>query len=202
MDKSVNCKDETNSKKRRGKATEYRDREYLFKDEMNRLLASAKKEQYGKLWHCYLLVMYRHAFRVSELINLKWSDIDFVSGQIKVNRLKGSVSGVHPLGADEIKALKLLYRNKKSNYVFISSQGKPLSNFTVNKAVSRIGIKTNLDFPIHPHMIRHSAAIHFLESAKDLFLTQQFLGHKEIANTLIYLKLTPGRLENVGEWHR
>ena len=202
MSKGENYNFDDRSKKKRQKATEYRDREYLYQEEIDRLIGTAKSERYGKLWHCVILLMYRHAYRTSELISLKWSDIDFQSGQIKVNRLKNGLSNTQPLGSDEIKALKRLHRDKKSSYVFISNQQKPLSYIGIHKAVSRIGVNAGIELRVHPHMIRHTAAIHFLERSKDLFLTKEFLGHKDINNTMIYLKLTPGRLESVPNWFK
>lgn len=198
-DKSINL-----SNQKRQQAFYYRDREYLYPSELSQLLSAAKKEESGDLWYCLLLLMHRHAYRVSEAIALKWSDVDFNAAQIRVNRLKGSVSGVHPLSVDEIKALKKILRLKLSTtYVFISRQKQPLTDVAVRKAVTRIAIKAELEaLNVHPHMLRHSAAIHYLNKVKDLFLTQQFLGHKSIDNTMKYLKLTPGRLESVGEWFK
>lgn len=199
----VNYNLEKQSNKKRQQASNYRDREYLYPSELAQLLEAAKREASGNLWYCLLLLMHRHAYRVSEVCALKWSDIDFVNAQIRVNRLKGSVSGVHPLAADEIKALKKLHRNKSSTYVFISCHGQPLASISVNKALERLGVKAELEnLKLHPHMLRHSAAVHYLNKTKDLFLTQQFLGHKSIDNTMKYLKLTPGRLESVGEWFK
>lgn len=202
MDKTVSDKNEMRSQKSTPKHRDRRDREYLYRSEINRLIAAAKGERESKMWYCLFLLMYRHAFRCGEIIKLKWSDIDFESGQIKINRIKGSLSGIHPLEKDEIKALKVLFKNKSSNYVFISVQGKPISDISVRKAVLRIGKRINLPISVHPHMIRHSAAVHFLENVKDIFLCQQFLGHKNLNNTLVYLHLTPGRLQTVKEWYK
>ncbi len=200
--KDVNDKNEKCSYKKRAKASDYRDREYLHSWEMNKLLQASKKERNGQTWHCLLLLMYRHALRVSEAINLKWNDIDWQDGRVSIKRLKGSISGVHPLSADELRILKSLFKNKKSPYIFISSQNKPIVAVSVRKFIARLGVKIGLDFSIHPHMIRHTSAINFLTETKNLFLTKEFLGHREIDNTLIYLKLTPGMLENSGSWFR
>lgn len=207
-DKDVIDNQAKRSRKKRLKASDYRDREYLHVEEINRLLVAAKRERedsnqekYPYCWDVLLLLMYRHALRVSEAIALKWTDIDWTNGRISVHRKKGSISGIQPLSADELRGLKRLFKAKTSSYIFISSQGKPVADISVRKCIERLGRKADLPFSLHPHMIRHSAAIHFLDKTNNLYLTKEFLGHKEIDNTLLYLKLVPGMLENAG-WFR
>ena len=202
MDKDVNDNSEKGSHKKRQQASHYRDREYLFVSEVYKVLEASKKERSGKTWYCLFLLIFKHALRVNEALNLKWSDINWQSGHIKINRLKDSVSGTHPLSKEEIRSLKSLLSKQKSSYIFISSHGKPLSDVAVRKCMLRIGQKLNLPFSIHPHMLRHSAAIAYLEKTKDLYMTKEFLGHREIDNTLIYLQMTPGRLETSNDWFR
>ena len=143
---------------RRKKNIESRPREYLTPKEMDRLIAAAGK--LGRHQHrdrTMLLVAYRHALRVGELVHLKWSQVDFDQGLIHINRLKNGVSSVHPLGGVEIRALRRLKRECSTTpYLFVTEIGGPLTTSTVRKIVRRAGEEAGIEFPTHPHMIRHA----------------------------------------------
>src|SRR6266404_2447502 len=77
-----------------------RTREHLTEREVEQLMTAARGDdtrRYGHRDATMILVAYRHALRVSELVNLRWSDVDFKAARLNVRRIKGSVSGVHPL---------------------------------------------------------------------------------------------------------
>ena len=94
---------------------------------------------------------------MSELVNLKWSQVDLTQGLIHVNRLKNGVASVHPLSGQNIRALRKLKRDyPDTQYAFITERKGPLVADTVRKMIKRAGEKAGLPFPIHPHMLRHS----------------------------------------------
>ncbi|MHC5832636.1 MAG: tyrosine-type recombinase/integrase, partial [Nostoc sp.] len=89
------------NKKQRQTNETYRDREYLETDEIIALIeAAGSRGRFKERDRCLLLLMFRHGFRAGEAATLKWDAIDLESKQIKVNRLKRSISGKHPLQPD------------------------------------------------------------------------------------------------------
>jgi type 1 fimbriae regulatory protein FimB/type 1 fimbriae regulatory protein FimE len=85
-------------------------RTYLTRDEVAHSSAAAKKSRHGARNHAMILIAYRHGLRASELVNLRWSDVDLERGTIYCRRAKGSRSSVHPLKADEVTALQRVLR--------------------------------------------------------------------------------------------
>lgn len=82
-------------------------RHYLHTDEIDRLLAAAKRSpRYGRRNHLMVLLAFRHALRISEVIDLRTSDVDLDAGRLYCRRLKGSVSNTHPMEGDEIRAMR------------------------------------------------------------------------------------------------
>ena len=87
---------------------EVRDREYLFEEEVKAMIQVAFKGRWGHRDSTLILMGYRHGLRISELVNLRWQQINFNTGHIHVRRVKGSRPSVHPLSAEEIRALRQL----------------------------------------------------------------------------------------------
>jgi len=188
---------------KRLKNSELREREYLRPDEVERLIEAAKSVGRNRLRDGVLmLVAYRHGLRVSELVDLKWSDIDFKSAHLYVRRLKGSNSSTHPIDGRELRGLRALLRSQKeepSPWMFVSERKAPLTPDAVRKMVARAGEVSGLPFPIHPHMLRHSCGYFLANKGHDVRLIQDYLGHKSVQNTVLYTKLAPGRFESI-QW--
>ena len=97
---------------RRVKNNEVRSREYLTPDEVDRLMNAARKTgRHGHRDATLILIGYRHALRVSELVSLRWGQIDLRQGLMHVNRLKNGVDSTHPVRGPEIRALRRLHRD-------------------------------------------------------------------------------------------
>jgi integrase/recombinase XerC len=135
-------------------------------------------------------VMYSSALRVSELVGLDFSDIDYGQGFLKIFG-KGSKYRYSPIGEKAITALKR-YADSINAYdgaVFLSNLNKRISARTVQNMIKnraqKVGIKSN----VHPHMLRHAAASHFLQSSHDLRSVQKMLGHESIKSTQVYTHL-------------
>ena len=104
-----------------------------------------------------ILVAYRHGLRVSELASLRWDQIDLQQGLLHVTRLKHGIASVHPLRGPELRALRRLQRDcPEMAYVFVSERKAPLTTHAIRKIVGRAGRQAGIDFPIHPHMLRHA----------------------------------------------
>jgi integrase len=105
-----------------------RSREYLTDREVERLIEAAKQNRSGHRDATAILVAYRHGLRASEVVKLRWDDIDLTTGRLHVRRAKAGDASVHPISARESRALrKLLREAPTSPYVFISERGAPLS---------------------------------------------------------------------------
>ena len=103
-------------------------REYLTEREIEKLMKAAGSNRWGHRDATAILIAYRHG-RASELVALRWDDIDFTTGRLHVRRAKGGAASVHPFGAKESRALRRLQREAsiKSPYVFVSERGAPLT---------------------------------------------------------------------------
>ena len=148
--------------------------------------------------------MYSTACRVSELCEVKISDIDFDEDYIKLTG-KGSKQRLVPIGAElkinllEYIKLRNNFVKKDMSYLFISKNRNKLERTSVYRVVKNIAINNNVKNNVHPHTLRHSAATHMLESGCDLRTLQEFLGHSSVSTTKIYTKLTKEFLSEIFE---
>lgn len=103
---------------------EKRSREYLTVSEVNKLIKTAKTlGRHGERDSLIILIMYRHALRVGELVDLHWDQLDLNRGRMHVNRLKNGDPSVHYLEGDEIRALRKLRRDYSvTDFVFESER--------------------------------------------------------------------------------
>jgi len=185
---------------RRPKNADVRSREYLTLDEVKRLRDAAKSAgRHGQRDYMLILVAYRHALRVSELVNLKWDQINFEEATIHINRSKNGKPSVQPIEGDELRALRELRRAYPgSAFVFSSERKGPLSRFTVNDIIERAGKLAKITFQVHPHMLRHSKGFSLANAGHDTRAIQDYLGHKNISHTVRYTELAPNRLKGLG----
>ena len=131
-----------------------------------------------------------HGLRVSELISLRWQQIDLNSGLIQVNRLKNGLNSVHPLFGPELRALRKIKRKyPNTEYIFMSERGSPMTASAFRKIIARAGKIAEMDMPIHPHMLRHSTGFKLANESRDTRSIQQYLGHKNIRHTTLYTEL-------------
>lgn len=183
-------------------AREPRLRDYLTRDEVASLLRSAKKSpRYGARNHAMILLAYRHGLRASELVNLRVSDLDLRTGTIYCRRTKGSRSSLHPMKADEVAALeKVLARRElpASDYVFQSERSERMSRSAFWRIVSQAGDRAGLPVKAYAHQLRHACGYYLANKGCDLRLIQDYLGHKQIQNTVWYTALNPARF--AGLW--
>ena len=176
-----------------------RSREYLTPAEVEQLLAAAGAVGRHRLTdRTLLLVAYRHGLRVSELVDLKWDQVDLTAGRLHVNRLKNGNPATHYLEGDEIRALRRLRREyPDSPFLFATERGGPLTRSAVNKLVERAGRQAGLEFPVHPHMLRHACGFALAIKGVDTRTIQDYLGHKSIQHTVRYTQLAPQRFKGL-----
>jgi integrase len=175
-------------------------REYLTEREVERLMKAASSNRWGHRDATAILIAYRHGLRASELVALRWDDIDLATGKLHVRRAKGGAASVHPIGARESRALRKLHRERviASPYVFVSERGAPLSVAGYQRMVARAGEAARFGFLVHSHMLRHGCGYKLANDGQDTRAIQHYLGHRSIASTVRYTALAPDRFK--GFW--
>ncbi len=181
----------------------------LSEEEIEKLLNFELKDHYDYRNKAMLELMYSSGLRVSELINLKVTDIDLNLETVRIFG-KGSKERIVPLGGYAVNALKeyltyhrnALAKNKNSNYLFLSSRADIMTRQAFFKTIKKIAIKQNIKTDFSPHTLRHSFATHLLKHGADLRSIQELLGHSDISSTQIYTHITNEKLkENYQESH-
>jgi integrase len=175
-----------------------RPREYLTEREIERLIKAAGENRWGRRDATAILLAYRHGLRASELVALRWDDIELATGRLHVRRAKEGSAGVHPIGARESRALRRLQREPapSSPYVFVSERGTPLSVAGYQRMVARAGVAAGFGFLVHSHMLRHSCGYKLANDGQDTRAIQHYLGHRSIASTVRYTALASDRFKN------
>ncbi len=196
------AKPKTNTPPKRQSNDSMRTREYLTSTEITHLINSMQRDRFQQRNQTLLLLMFRHALRVSEAVTLKWEQVDFVHSRVHVKRIKNGLPSIHPLSGQELRALRQLQRDNNSShsnnrsYVFISQRGTPLTARSVRHIVAQAGRAAGFEMPIHAHMLRHSTGFYLANKGHDTRAIQQYMGHKNIQNTVRYTELSPDRFKD------
>ena len=174
-----------------------RTREHLTPQEVDKLIKAANRVgRYGHRDATLILVAFRHGLRVSELVALRWDQVDLEQGFLHVARLKNGVPSTHPLRGPEIRALRRLRRDYGiSPYIFTSERGGAMADSSVRKVVARAGDQAQLGFPVHPHMLRHACGFKLANEGHDTRAIQHYLGHRNIQHTVRYTELSADRFK-------
>lgn len=191
-------KDKKNSPPKRVKNLEVRCREHLLPEEVESLIKAARVGRHAERNALMILMMYRHGLRVSEVIVLRWAQIDLKLGLMHINRLKGGVPSTHPISARESRALHSHKRNnsKNSPFIFLSERGGPMARRNVNEIIAAAGQRAEIEFPVHPHQLRHACGYYLALHGHDTRAIQAYLGHRSIEHTVRYTALAPDRFKN------
>jgi len=161
---------------------------FLTLDETRRLFACIADKRNKAIF----LIAYRHGLRASEIGLLRVDDLDLKRLRVMLHRLKGSLSGEHPLQADEARALKawLKSRDTDSPILFPSRRNLPISRQMLDVLMKRYGVAAAIPKDKrHFHVLKHSIATHLLDAGAELRFLQDWLGHSNIQNTVIYTAL-------------
>jgi len=138
-------------------------------------------------------IMYGAGLRVSELINLKLSDVNLEVGFIRVMG-KGSKERLVPMGSKAREVTQkwidtgrpLVMKHQPGEYLFAARAGKPMTRQSFWKIIKKNASLAGLAQTVSPHTLRHSFATHLLEGGADLRSVQAMLGHSDISTTQIY----------------
>jgi integrase len=175
-----------------------RTREYLTEAEVERLMEAAKGNRWGHRDATMILVAYRHGLRVSELVDLRWVQVEFRTASLHIRRVKHGTPSTHPILGDELRGLRRLKREQepKSPFVFTSERGAPFTTAGFARMVERAGQWAKLGFKAHPHMLRHACGYALANKGHDTRALQAYLGHRNIQHTVRYTELSPSRFKD------
>jgi integrase/recombinase XerD len=152
-----------------------------------------------------LEVLYSSGLRVSELVNLRMSNVYFDIGFLRVIG-KGNKERLVPVGKDALKFLMIYTEEVRvhvpvqkgfESFVFLNRRGRQLTRVMIFMIIKQLAEKTGLKKVISPHTFRHSFATHLIEGGADLRAVQEMLGHESITTTEIYTHLDRDYLRQV-----
>jgi len=167
---------------------------YLTYEEVDKLLNIPLCTVYDYRTKAMLELLYATGMRVSELLSLRFTNVDFQNDMVIVEG-KGSKTRMVPFNETSEYYLKLYlndYRSelvkKGKNYeeLFLNNRGTPMTRQGFFKLLKKLCISQNIKKEISPHVLRHSFATHLLNAGADLRVIQELLGHSDISTTQIY----------------
>jgi len=186
---------------------------YLRVEEVDRLLAAPNVETpIGLRDRAMLEVFYSSGLRVSELLNLRLSDLDMRMGCVRCIG-KGNKERLVPIGRKAIAAVEQYLALARPQFakpgsppphnqaLFLTHVGRRLSRISIWKILHDYGVRLGLRGRLTPHKLRHSFATHLLERGADLRSVQLMLGHADISTTQIYTHVVEERLKQVYRAH-
>ena len=148
-------------------------------------------------------MLYATGMRISELVNLKMTDVDMKRCVVKVFG-KGSKERLVPFGETALDSLKSYLNDREqssSKEIFLSNRGKKMTRVAFWQRVKVYLIRENLKNSISPHTLRHAFATHLLNRGADLRSVQLLLGHSDLSTTQIYTHIAKQRLSDVLKKH-
>jgi type 1 fimbriae regulatory protein FimB/type 1 fimbriae regulatory protein FimE len=181
---------------KRAKNSELRTREYLTEHEVEALMAAARQNRHGHRDATMILIAFRHGLRASELVDLRWDQVDFQRAVLHVRRAKQGTPSVHPLTGLEMRALRRLQREGEGGpFVFVSERGAPFTTAGFARMIERAATATSVKLKVHPHMLRHACGFALANAGHDTRALQAYLGHRNIQHTVRYTELAPDRFK-------
>jgi integrase len=182
---------------RRAKNSELRSREYLTEHEVEALMDAARKNRHGQRDATMILIAFRHGLRASELVGLRWEQVEYSRTVLHVRRVKGGTPSVHPLSGVELRALRRLQRESTASpFVFVSERDTPFTPAGFARMVERAGVAAGLGLKVHPHMLRHACGYALANAGHNTRSLQAYLGHSNIQHTVRYTELAPDRFKH------
>lgn len=170
--------------------------QFLYSIELSTNLGKRNRVMFELLYACGL--------RLSELIQLELSQLNFDESTLRILG-KGSKERVVPFYDSMSQDLRdyinhvrpALLKTQNHEVLFTNQNGKPLTARGVQYLTNQIALKADMRLKVHPHMFRHSFATHMLDNGADLRLVQDLLGHENLATTQIYTHVSVDRLKEV-----
>lgn len=177
---------------------------YLTYEEVDRLLDMPLKTDYDYRTKAMLELLYATGMRVSELLSLRFSNIDLENTLVRVEG-KGSKERIIPFNDTSKKYLelylnsyrpKLVKQGKNYEELFLNNRGTPMTRQGLFKLIKQLCKELGIQKNVSPHILRHSFATHLLNAGADLRVIQEFLGHSSISTTQIYTHISKEHIKS------
>ena len=176
----------------------------MSEDEVEKLLSSPNSNRIiERRDKAMIEILYATGMRISELVNLKLTDVDFNRSVLKVFG-KGSKERLVPYGEKAAEALDIYLRDRKrsdSKNIFLSNRGSQITRGAFWQRIKIYIKRENLKSSISPHTLRHAFATHLLNRGADLRSVQILLGHSDLSTTQIYTHIAKQRLGEILKKH-
>ena len=151
----------------------------------------------------HLHLLYGCALRLSESLALNVGDIDFGQRTVFVRAGKGNRDRFVPLmkgvaGAlkDYLSLRRQLLKGPDTGVLLMNNRGNRLGEYMIRAVLDDLAVRCGFGRKLHPHLLRHSLAVHFLRGGADIREVQAFLGHSSVETTKVYLRMVPGHLRD------
>ena len=188
----------TVGKKGRASNRELRTREQALDFGRRQMIEAAKANRQGHRDATMILLAFRHGLRASEVIDLRWDQVDFNQAVLHVRRVKNGTPATHPLTGRQLRALRKLQRESGgSPFVFVSERAAPFSVSGFRRMIERAAEAAKLGIKAHPHMLRHACGYALANQGTDTRTLQAYLGHRNISNTVRYTELASNRFRGL-----
>jgi type 1 fimbriae regulatory protein FimB len=171
---------------------------YITEDEFTQMLRGARAGRHPQRDVAILRLIFEHGLRVTELATARISQVKLNEARFLVKRLKRSLSTEHPLSGSALRALRPYLRARRDSlpWLFLTERGAPFSRQGLHYLVGAIAARAGLHH-VHPHMLRHGCGFALANKGKDTRLIQDYLGHKDIRNTVKYTRTAARRFEGL-----
>ncbi|MFH1460335.1 MAG: tyrosine recombinase XerC [Candidatus Omnitrophota bacterium] len=176
---------------------------FLGEDDVSKLLDSPQENDLmGLRDKAILETLYSTGIRVSELVGLNITDVDFIGGVVRVLG-KGKKERLAPIGDRALRVIKnyLQKRNLATpqtvKALFLNKDKHRLTDRSIRNIIEKYIKVASIRSDISPHSLRHSFATHLLNRGADLRAVQELLGHANLSTTTIYTHLSTEKLKNV-----
>lgn len=171
--------------------------DYLFEDEIDILMNCFDlNDDFEYRNRTMFETMYGCGLRVSEIANLKISDVDYgnqvlhIVGKGSKARIVPFYETINDLLKNYISNIRPKYVNNEHEFVFVNKNGKKLTTRGIEYILDKTIVSHGLTMQVHPHTLRHSFATHLLDAGVDLRVVQELLGHANLSTTQIYTHIT------------
>ena len=172
---------------------------FIYYNDLLDIIDEATRDSDGVRDRLIIEMLYATGVRVSELVNIKYDDIDFNNRRIRVLG-KGNKERIVYYGEyaeDVLKEYIATHDRNRENYLFTNSKGDKITDrgirYIIDKIMSKLAVKVH----VTPHVLRHTFATDMLNNGCDIKVVQELLGHSSLKTTEVYTHVTNERLKEV-----
>ena len=172
---------------------------FIYYNDLLDIINESSKDTDGVRDRLIIEMLYATGVRISELINIKYNDIDFNNRRIRVLG-KGNKERIVYYGeyAEEVlKEYMATHEKNRNNYVFTNSKGEQITDRGVRYIIDKIMERLSVKVHVTPHVLRHTFATDMLNNGCDIKIVQELLGHSSLRTTEVYTHVTNERLKEV-----